>query len=281
MTLEESSLIADGHIHTLFCPHGTNDAFESYIEKAIQLGYKELSFTEHAPLPITFNDPTPNQDSAMKMENLTLYFETITTLKEKYRDKIKINRGLEVDYIEGYEEEIRGFLNKYGSFLDDSILSVHFLKQDDQYFCLDYSPDTFQDMIDLFGSVEKVYESYYRTLIGSIRADLGVYKPKRIGHITLVYKFQKKFPVQQSFEQEIRNVLYEMKKNHLQLDYNGAGVNKPLCKEPYPPTWVVEEAIDLGLPIVYGSDAHQVKDLLQGIDFMHPSVPFQSPTTRD
>ena len=41
----------DGHIHTPFCPHGTKDSFEEYIEKALSLGFKEISFTEHAPLP--------------------------------------------------------------------------------------------------------------------------------------------------------------------------------------------------------------------------------------
>ncbi|WP_246941257.1 histidinol-phosphatase HisJ [Bacillus pinisoli] len=272
-------MIADGHIHTLFCPHGTKDSFESYIEKSIELGVKEISFTEHAPLPSTFTDPTPNQDSAMKMEDLTLYFETITQLKEKYSEKIKINRGLEVDFIEGYEEEITSFLTQYGALLDDSILSVHFLRKDNNYFCLDYSPDTFEQMISVFGSVEKIYESYFHTLHQSIQADLGPYKPKRIGHITLVHKFQKKFPVHRMFEQEIIDLLLTMKQHHLQLDYNGAGVNKPLCKEPYPPDWVVEKAIQLNIPLVYGSDAHQVKDLQQGLDHLHLSATFQSPTT--
>ena len=26
----------DGHIHTPFCPHGSTDSFEQYIEKAIE-----------------------------------------------------------------------------------------------------------------------------------------------------------------------------------------------------------------------------------------------------
>lgn len=33
----------DGHIHTEFCPHGTDDAIEKYIEKAIKLGYDEIT----------------------------------------------------------------------------------------------------------------------------------------------------------------------------------------------------------------------------------------------
>ena len=41
----------DGHIHTPYCPHGTLDPFQNYIEKAIQNDFQEISFTEHAPLP--------------------------------------------------------------------------------------------------------------------------------------------------------------------------------------------------------------------------------------
>ena len=45
----------DGHIHTPFCPHGTTDSFETYIEKAIANNFTEITFTEHAPLPQTLS----------------------------------------------------------------------------------------------------------------------------------------------------------------------------------------------------------------------------------
>ncbi len=35
----------DGHIHSHYCPHGTNDSFEMYIENAIKNGYDEISCT--------------------------------------------------------------------------------------------------------------------------------------------------------------------------------------------------------------------------------------------
>ncbi|KAA0549087.1 histidinol-phosphatase HisJ [Bacillus sp. BGMRC 2118] len=271
-------MLADGHIHTPYCPHGTLDSFDKYIEKAISLGLKEITFTEHAPLPSTFEDPTPLKDSAMKINQLENYFEEITSLKEKYQSTIKINTGLEVDYIEGYETEIREFLQKYGAFIDDSILSVHFLKHKEGYYCLDYSPEVFSTMISLFGSIEAIYKKYYETLLMSIRGDLGPFKPKRIGHITLVHKFQQKYPIQKRFEQEIVNLLDEMCIHHLQLDYNGAGTAKPLCREPYPPEWVIDEAIKRNIPIIYGSDAHQAKELGQGLYSMRNGV-FMSPTS--
>lgn len=261
-------MVKDGHIHTHFCPHGTKDSLEGYVDRALYLGFKEISFTEHAPLPKGFIDPTPDQDSSMKLNELELYFEEIARAKAIYGSRIKINSGLEVDYIEGFEEETKGFLNEYGKYLDDSILSVHFLKHGNTYNCLDYSPEVFGNMAERFGSVNALYEAYFNTLLKSITSELGPFKPKRIGHMTLVKKFQKKFPAQRDYTEQILEVLQAIKIKGYELDYNGAGLSKPLCREPYPPDWIVEEAIKKGIPLVYGSDSHQIKDLGQGMDVM-------------
>lgn len=258
----------DGHIHTPFCPHGTKDSFDQYVEKAIELGFQEISFTEHAPLPNGFIDTTPTKDSAMSLEKLTEYFAQIDNVKHKYKQWIRINAGLEVDYIEGYEKDITDFLNKMGTYLDDAILSVHFLKFADEYDCVDYSPDLFEEIANKYGSVKAVYENYYRTVLKSVQANLGINKPKRIGHMTLAKKFQRRFPINKTFEDEIYGILLAMKENEYELDYNGAGTAKPLCREPYPPTSIVKKARAIGIPLVYGSDAHQVKELGQGRDVM-------------
>lgn len=103
------NIIGDYHVHTPFCPHGSNDKWENYIIKAIEAGLKEISFTEHAPLPRTFIDPVPDQDSSMSYSKLDQYFKVGQQLKVAYKNKIKVNIGFEVDYIEGYEKEITDF----------------------------------------------------------------------------------------------------------------------------------------------------------------------------
>ncbi|SFB17664.1 histidinol-phosphatase (PHP family) [Bacillus sp. cl95] len=261
-------LMKDGHIHTAFCPHGTKDSLEAYVERALSLGFKEISFTEHAPLPIGFEDPIPSKDNAMAPDQLEPYLEEVARIKEKYKDQIIINRGLEVDFIEGFEKETKEFLNTFGNQLDDAILSVHFLKIGNGHECIDYSPDLFQHIITQLGSIEKLYEKYFATVLQSILSDLGQYKPKRIGHITLVKKFQKKLPCEREFTDEISKILFAMKEGGYELDYNGAGLAKPLCRETYPPEWVVQRAKNLTIPLVYGSDSHQVKDLGQGLNVM-------------
>lgn len=268
----------DGHIHTPYCPHGSNDSWEEYIEQAIIQNFTEITFTEHAPLPMGFKDPTPEMDSAMKVDHLEDYINHLQILKRKYTKKLKINIGLEVDYIIGFENETKKFLNQYGPYLDDSILSVHFLKKDERYFCLDYSLEEFNNMIHHFGSIEEIYHGYYSTLKHSITADLGTFKPHRIGHITLVHKFQKQYPCVHSYENMINEILDLIQIKNLQIDYNGAGIVKPFCQETYPPSWVVKKAMNKGIPLVYGSDAHSASGIGQGYAQLVPDAILVSPT---
>lgn len=256
----------DGHIHTKYCPHGTKDTTELYIEKAIKSGFTDISFTEHAPLPIAFTDPTPHKDSSMSMEQLSLYLDEITHLKHVYKKDIRIRVGLEVDFISGYEKEIRSFLDDVGPALDDSILSVHFLQVDNRYFCADYSKDVFAELAAASGSVEAAYKLYYDTVEASIKSGLGQFKPKRIGHPTLIHKFQLAHGEKVDDSAQIHHILQLMKKAGLELDVNGAGFSKLDCLEAYPPLSFIEYAKYLGIPLVFGSDAHSVNGLHKHYD---------------
>lgn len=251
----------DGHIHSPYCPHGTTDSLESYIEKAINEGFTDISFTEHAPSPVGFIDPTPDKDSFMTMEAFDQYVEKMKQLQTQYEDNIRIRLGVELDFIEGFEQQTTDFLNTYGHLLDDAILSVHFLKHNDEYVCIDFSDDVFIDFARQVGSVEAVYNLYYDTVKQSITANLGAYKPKRIGHPTLVHKFQLAHGEQIDDDQQIREVLELMKQHGYELDVNSAGLSKKHCQEVYPPRPYIDYAKTLGLSLVFGSDAHQVKDL--------------------
>ncbi|WP_409302194.1 histidinol-phosphatase HisJ [Peribacillus sp. SCS-155] len=262
----------DGHIHSPYCPHGSSDQFEEYIERAVQLGMNEISFTEHAPLPKGFSDPTPDQDSGMDWEQLLPYIKDLKVLKEYNKKRIKINIGLEVDFIEGFEQETKELLDEIGGSLDDSILSVHFIKHEDSWLCIDFSEDLFYEISRMLGGVDEVHQQYYSTVKQSIHADLGKYKPTRIGHITLATKFQKKYPASRSFDSEVFNLLHLIHSKNYSLDYNGAGKVKPLCGETYPSEKFASYAAKLGIPLIYGSDAHTAKGLAQGFEGIAAAV---------
>lgn len=258
-------MVTDRHIHTPFCPHGSQDSFKAYIETAIQIGYHSMSFTEHAPLPEGFDDPVPTKDSSMSLNHMESYLSTLNHLKKSYKKDINVHIGLEVDYIEGYEQEIKSFLNTYGPELDDSLLSVHFIKTPTGYLCLDYSLEMFQHLIYELNGLNNVYHHYYQAVEQAIDSDLGNNKPTRIGHLTLIHKFQQKFPAPFSDERDVVHVLEKIKKAQFSLDMNSAGLRKPYCLETYPPTNILKQAQDLGIPLIYGSDAHKAEDLGKGL----------------
>ena len=258
----------DGHIHTPYCPHGSADTLEQYIEKAIKNGFKQLSFTEHAPLPKSFSDPTPMQDSGMKWSLVDNYFSELLKVKKDYANDITILIGMEVDYIDGYEDETTIFLNDYGPLMDDSILSVHFLKAHKQYTCIDYSKDVYLQFAKSVGGIKHMYKLYYETVMKSIQANLGPFKPTRIGHPTLIHKFQLAHDEKIQDDEWIKQTLRAIQQAGYTIDFNSAGLSKPFCLETYPPLEYMSFINEIKLPYIFGSDAHVVSDLHQHYDIV-------------
>ena len=217
------------------------------------------------PFTSVFLENKDFQDEcAMDIKDIDSYIKDVKEIKKKYEWKIKINLGFEVDYIEGLDEEIKEILNKYGDNIEDSILSVHFVKFNgkmEPIDCLEF----FESLLNKVGSLEKVYDLYFETLLKSIKADLGVYKPKRIGHPTLIRIFNNKYPIDYKNIELMERVVKEIKNNNYEIDFNTAGLRKPYCKEIYPSGEFLNLIKKYNVPVVYGSDSHKSEDV--GKDF--------------
>lgn len=255
----------DGHIHTPYCNHGTKDPLEDYVKKALEVGLTEMSFTEHLPLLHGIPGVTDEflDESGMYIDNIMDYINDVKILKEKYKNSIKINIGFEVDYFEGYEDKTIALLNKYGAYIDDSILSTHFVKYEDNFYAVDMLED-FSRLLEKVGSLEKVYDLYFNTVLKSINSDLGMYKPKRIGHITLVRRFAEKFPHEYKNIELFSRVIEELKHKDYEIDYNTAGLRKELCGETYPSGIFLEIIDKNNIRKIYGSDSHSARDVGEG-----------------
>lgn len=254
------NLKRDGHVHSPFCPHGSLDTLDMYVESALNKGIEEITFTEHMPLTLK-KDPSPRNNSAMSEETLVKYLEAIKNLKEKYKNKIKINIGVEVDYIEGEEESIKKLLNKYGKYIDDSILSVHTLKYNNKYYPIGSGVDELKRLVDELGNVENFYNLYYEIMLKSIKCDLGEYKPKRIGHPTLVRKYKENFPNEIYNINLLKEVVDNLKRYSFEIDLNTSGLRKEKCKEVYPSGVFMKLLLDNKIPMVLGSDSHESTDV--------------------
>ncbi|WP_054743722.1 histidinol-phosphatase HisJ [Cellulosilyticum ruminicola] len=250
----------DGHIHTPFCPHGTKDCFEQYVYEAIKRGREEMSFTEHFPMPRGVTSDAYYNECVIREEQIEEYVEAVRKIKEQFKGQIKINVGFEIDYIEGKEKEIKALLEKYGDVIEDSLLSIHFVKLGDRYYAID-DLDEFGMLLDKVGSIECVYDLYYETLLKSVQSDLGRYKPRRIGHPTLVRIFNQKYPCEYTNDGLLEEIVQAIKEKDYEVDYNVAGLRKKYCKEVYPTGKMLTLLEYNDIPLVYGTDAHQSEEI--------------------
>lgn len=255
----------DGHVHSPYCPHGTDDSFDMYIENAIKKGLSEISFTEHMPLPAVFMDEDFLKECNISFEQAEDYLRDVSEYKKKYKGKIKINAGFEVDYIEGYEEKIKDILNSYGNRIEDSLLSVHFAKYKGKYQAVD-TKERFELLTHEVGSIEGVYDLYYNTVLKAVKSDLGKFKPKRIGHLSLIRVFNQLYSTDYFNEKLFKEILTEIKNKNYQIDFNTSGLRKPYCKETYPAGALLELIKEYDIDIVYGSDSHKAEDVASDFD---------------
>ncbi|MGX4593937.1 histidinol-phosphatase HisJ [Leuconostoc sp. JNUCC 76] len=261
----------DGHTHTQFSHHGSKEQLDEYIERAIKLGFTEYVVTEHAPLPKkfleTFVGPDDARDnSAMAADELLLYKSEVERIQVKYGDQITIKAGFEIDYLKNYESDIRRFLKEQASWIDEIVLSVHFLPNNDGIIApIDYDPETLSAYFsDERQNPQVLFQRYYDAVMQSVNFETDLKIPVRVGHITLIRKYQKLLqlpPFDEAINQQITELLQKIKQKNYQLDFNAAGFSKPYNGESYPTFDIAEQAVKMGIKLIYGSDAHNVDAL--------------------
>lgn len=113
------------HTHTYRCHHASGKD-EEYVIKAIQNGYSTIGFSDHAPYLF------PNgyvSSFRMLPSEAEGYAKSINSLKEKYKGKIDIKLGFELEYYPAlFEKEIE-FLKTFN--YDYLILGQHYV--DNEY----------------------------------------------------------------------------------------------------------------------------------------------------
>lgn len=266
----------DGHSHTHYCLHGSQEETEKYIIRAIEKGFQQYSVTEHLPLPESFLKSLPYPDEErntfqIKDNDLDGYVKDMLFLQKKYRDRLEIKVGLEIDFLPEQISYTQSVLREYGSYLDDSLLAVHFLPGKKGWHCIDNEPGDFAaGLIDHYGDYESVQLAYYGAVREAILTSWGKYTLPRLAHLTLVNKFQKCFNpesfLREDVQKKISEILLDLKRKNLELDVNTAGLYKEHCQEIYPSLWIIKEAKRMGIPLIYGSDAHQPEEVGRGYE---------------
>lgn len=227
-------MIVDLHNHTPLCNHASGK-MSQYIEQAMLNNTKYFGFSDHAPMDF-------DKKYRMSFEDMKQYEADILKMKQKYADKIEILLGYEVDYLQGHID--KRVLNADVDYL---IGSVHFLNKwgfDNPEFIGKY------DEMD----IDEIWEEYFSTI--TQMAQSGYFEI--VGHLDLIKVFN--FMPTKDILKMVQPTLQAIKQADLTLEINMAGYRKPV-KQPYPSPEILKEAFKLNIPITFGSDAHEPKQV--------------------
>lgn len=238
---------SNSHTHTEFCD-GISTA-EDMVLSAIEKGFTSLGFSGHSPMDF------PN-DWGMKKQDVPLYIKEIERLKEKYKDKIEIVCGIELD------ADYEGIDLKDFSY---SIGSVHQLRFGDEVYYLDYSAEeTLRCAKDHFGgNTSLLAKAYFERLSDFIVSTPVTY----VGHFDLIMKFNEKTPIfdesdpvyRESALEAVRKILAE--KPGMLFEVNTGAMYRKGNKAPYPSEFILDEIKKLGGRVTLTSDAHNTESL--------------------
>lgn len=229
------------HTHTKRCGHADNNMTDDdYVKLLIKKGFTKIAFTDHCPQKekIDFR-----KNIRMEYSEKDEYLKSIKLLKEKYKDKIQIETGFEVEYLPGQEDNLLELKNE----TDKIILGQHFVYDDKKTDLLVFRKSDYADD-------EKIlkYAEYVKTAIEKKIPDI-------IAHPDLFVLGREKFG---KIEEKVTHMICSIAEEYgIPLEINLSDPNMYLlgkkdkiyypCKE----FWKIASEYK-NLKVVYGIDAH-------------------------
>jgi histidinol-phosphatase (PHP family) len=242
------------HTHSAF--DDGNVVLEEYVKEALKQDVAILGFSSHNPLPFSV-------DWVLKKEDYEKYCKTVRDLSEKYKDKIRILLGLEMDFLSNLGSYYREGIDL--SALDFLIGSIHFVNffSDNKGWAIDESQEDFEKGLDEIysGNIKKVVEDYYKL----IRNMLKLENPDIVAHLDLIKmnnKEEKYFSEEEKwYRQAVFDTLKAVAKSSSILEVNTGGIARGKTDSLYPSNWILEEAYNMRIPITLSSDAHSPEQI--------------------
>jgi len=233
----------DYHIHTSLCNHAEG-VMEAYIQKAVDMGLKEICFLDHLIIS------EPGNKLSMTPGEVPFYFQAIQLLKHKYRNIINVKAGLEVDFCPEHIDFVRDIVGMYSFDVIGS--SLHFL---DGINVVSHGSQWSRGEND----TDYIYGLYLEKFDKML--DYNYYDI--ICHFDLLKKFGRR-PLK-TFDKEINEILSKIKKKNLSLELNTSGYNHPV-NDAYPSREIIEKCFEKGIFFTLGSDAHKPESVGQHYD---------------
>ena len=224
------------HTHTFRCAHATGREIE-YIRRAIKHGIKYMGFSDHAP----FMFPDGHQSYyRVPMELGEEYITTLTKLRERYKDRIDIKIGFEMEYYPLHFKDMFKIAKDLGA--EYLILGQHFIYN--EYPNGKYIGNDDKDKKDLIDYVNCVVEGI-KTGVFSYVAHPDAFN----------------YPIDSTYEKHMGKICTASKEYNIPLELNLYGIRD---KRLYPRDKFWAMAGEIGCPVTFGFDSHDVKSAYDG-----------------
>ncbi len=240
------------HTHTVFCDG--KDTIENMVRAAVENGYTTIGFSAHSYTPF---------DTSYCLKDEKSYFEEIERVRKLYSGKIKILKGVELDYY-GRKPTIN---------TDYVIGAVHYVKKNNEYIPVDDNKEKLIEYIDRLykGDIFGLIKDYYGTYLNMV-ADI---KPTICGHFDLINKFNadgKLFDAKSDgYINEIIKVIDTVPRDTI-FEINAGNIMKNGVCEPYPSYAVLSIMAKKGFKFTLSLDAHNVKAFTYNFDEIIPRI---------
>ncbi len=230
---------ADLHIHTNFCDG--KSGIEEIIISAINKGLSAVGISSHGYTEF-------DTSYCIKAEKIAEYLKEIETLRDKYKDKIKVFAGVEHDLFSCNPTD------KY----DYVIGSMHYVKAGDKYYSLDVNPEGFNSIVNnVFGgdtyALAEQYFSEFSTALQNKKVDI-------IGHFDLITKYNEDGTL---FDTKHPRYIAAYKKAidgvislGVPFEINTGAISRGYRTQPYPSLDIIEYIRDKGGKFILSSDSH-------------------------
>ena len=242
--------------------HGI-DRLEDIVDKAIEKKHPSITFIIHSPRLTNFRYRA-EKDTNIKFirgdRSYLNYPKRIANLREKYRGRINIKYGVELEWM-GPDIGLLWSRSKIfqAEEADFVIGSVHFAPEGLPY---DGSKEEAMELLKLRGSLENYWNGYINEMIEMIESFGDMIQV--VGHLDLP-KLNVEVPqVLQNFESsshplanKFRTLLEIIADRDLALDVNMAGEFKGVGV--YPSQNILKRAFELQIPVAVGTDTHHVR----------------------
>lgn len=250
-------MLTNYHCHSNYCDGKAS--LEDYVLKALELGVDVLGFSSHSPVPFANN-------WSMKSDRLEDYLNDILILKRKYRDRIEVYSGLEIDYV----HHVCGPKDfKYQ--LDYTIGSIHYCKQfeDGSLFEIDGNSNVFyKGIIEIYHKdIDLFLCEYYSQIEHMVLTD----PPTIIGHLDKIkmHNLGNRFwdASSESYLHYISQTLDTIAAHDIFVEVNTRGIYKKITKETYPSLSILKMMHERGIKVVVNSDCHTPDELVEAYGF--------------